>query len=242
MTTLYIFNPEHDLALAANLANFTSPHAGRKLRADLGFLSALWAGEDDYVLVENVEQAVKAYGRLRAKTGSGPRRFVDKSQLAHLNINKVEPWGWDLALRSFLLRYGVNAVPSEDEIAVIRDLSHRKHAVNLLSELHLSGTTGASSCVDSLSEVSRMLDEYGHIVVKAPWSSSGRGVRFIEGELNDYQSRWIQNIISKQGSVVVEPYYRKVKGFRYGVRERWNGQCKISGLIALSYEERGLYG
>ena len=68
MTTLYIFNPEHDLALAANLANFTSPHAGRKLRADLGFLSALWAGEDDYVLVENVELAVKAYGRLRAKT------------------------------------------------------------------------------------------------------------------------------------------------------------------------------
>ena len=76
MTTLYIFNPEHDLALAANLANFTSPHAGRKLRADLGFLSALWAGEDDYVLVENVEQAVKAYGRLRANSHSGRFCFV----------------------------------------------------------------------------------------------------------------------------------------------------------------------
>ena len=240
MTTLYIFNPEHDLALAANLANFTSPHAGRKLRADLGFLSALWAGEDDYVLVEYVEQAVKAYGRLRAKTGSGPRRFVDKSQLAHLNINKVEPWGWDLALRSFLLRYGVNAVPSEDEIAVIRDLSHRKHAVNLLSELHLSGTMGASSCVDSLSEVSRMLDEYGHIVVKAPWSSSGRGVRFIEGELNDYQSRWIQNIISKQGSVVVEPYYRKVKDFGMEFESDGMGNVRYLGL-SLFHTKNGAY-
>lgn len=240
MATLYIFNPEHDLALAANLANFTSPHAGRKLRADLGFLPALWAGEDDYILVENVEQAVKAYGRLRAKVGSGPRHFVDKSQLARININKVEPWGWDLALRSFLLRYGVDAVPSDDEIAIIRDLSHRKHAVSLLSELHLSGTTGTSSCVDSLADVSAMLVEYGHIVVKAPWSSSGRGVRFIEGELNDYQSRWIQNIISKQGSIVVEPYYRKVKDFGMEFESDGKGNVNYLGL-SLFHTKNGAY-
>ena len=42
---LHVFNPEHDLALAANLSNFTAPHAGRKLRADLGCLPALWADE-----------------------------------------------------------------------------------------------------------------------------------------------------------------------------------------------------
>ena len=63
---LHIFNPEHDLALASNLANFTAPHAGRQLRSDLGFLPALWAEECYYILVENVEQARKAYGRLRA--------------------------------------------------------------------------------------------------------------------------------------------------------------------------------
>ena len=53
--TLHIFNPEHDIALASNLSNFTAPHAGRQLRADLGFLPALWAEEGDVVLVENVE-------------------------------------------------------------------------------------------------------------------------------------------------------------------------------------------
>ena len=51
MATLHIFNPEHDIALAANLSNFTSPHAGRQLRADIGFLPAIWAGEGDVVLV-----------------------------------------------------------------------------------------------------------------------------------------------------------------------------------------------
>ena len=36
MAVLQIFNPEHDIALAANLSNFTAPHAGRQLRHDLG--------------------------------------------------------------------------------------------------------------------------------------------------------------------------------------------------------------
>ena len=46
------------------LRNFTSPHAGRQLRADLGYLPALWAEEGDYVLVENTEEAEKAFGEL----------------------------------------------------------------------------------------------------------------------------------------------------------------------------------
>ena len=45
--TLHIFNPEHDIALASGLANFTAPHAGRQLRHDLGFLPAIWAQEGD---------------------------------------------------------------------------------------------------------------------------------------------------------------------------------------------------
>ena len=61
---LHIFNPEHDLALAANLSNFTAPHAGRQLRADLGFIPAIWAAAEDYVLVENVEDAECRFLRL----------------------------------------------------------------------------------------------------------------------------------------------------------------------------------
>ena len=61
---LMVFNPEHDIALASTLANFTAPHAGRQLRADLGFLPALWADEGDKVLVDHVESAEKAFRRV----------------------------------------------------------------------------------------------------------------------------------------------------------------------------------
>ena len=240
MAKLYVFNPAHDLALAANLANFTAPHAGRQLRHDLGYLPALWASNDDYILVDDVEKAVRQYGRVRAKIGGTPKQFVDKSQLRSLYINKVEPWGWDLALRSFLLRWGVDAVPSEDDIAVIRDLSHRKQAVGLLRQLQLPGTIGSSCCADTLVEICQQLNQHGHIVVKAPWSSSGRGVRFMAGAIDDYQERWITNIVAKQGCVVVEPYYNKVKDF--GMEFVSDGQGCVSYLgLSLFQTKNGAY-
>ena len=52
---LHIFNPEHDIALAADLERFTAPHAGRQMRASLGFIPAFWAEDGDMVLVEKFE-------------------------------------------------------------------------------------------------------------------------------------------------------------------------------------------
>lgn len=240
MTKLYVFNPEHDLALAANLSNFTAPHAGRKLRYDLGYIPALWAGDDDYILVDDVAKAVRCYGRLKAKIGGSPKQFVDKTQLHRLYINKVEPWGWDLALRSFLIRYGVDAVPTEDMIAVIRNLSHRRHASELLSKIQMSGTVGISHEAVNITDIQQYLDTYHHIVVKAPWSSSGRGVRFIADGIDGYQERWIRNVIEKQGSVMVEPYYNKVKDF--GMEFESDGEGKVSYLgLSLFHTKNGAY-
>ena len=230
---LHVFNPEHDLALASGLSNFTAPHAGRRLRADLGYLPALWAGEDDCVLVEHVEQAQRAYGRLRARVGGTPRRFVDKSQLSRLAIDRVEPWGWDLALRAALIRYGVRpeACPSESEIAAVRDCSHRRHAAKVLSLL-----TPHSSLFEppveatTVETVEACLSKHPRLVVKAPWSSSGRGVRFIDDGLSDYHRGWLRNTIAQQGSVMVEPMYPKVKDFGMEFEALPDGQIRYLGL------------
>lgn len=239
MAILHVFNPEHDIALAANLSNFTAPHAGRQLRHDLGCLPAIWAAPDDYVLVENAEDAQTAFARLLHRSFKG---FVEKRQLAHLPISRVEPWGWDLALRSFLLRYGVPSeiLPSETEIAVIRDLSHRQTAVWLLENLMGDGLTGESWQTDSLEDVENLLRQHQHLVVKAPWSSSGRGLRFMDGDMDDYQVRWLQNVIARQGSVVVEPYYHKVKDFGMEFESDGVGCVRYLGL-SLFHTQNGAY-
>lgn len=237
---LHIFNPEHDLALASNLSNFTAPHAGRQLRQDLGWLPALWAEEDDFILVDNIKNAQRSYGRLRVRIGSGQRQFVDKFQLNSLDVTEVRPWGWNLTLRSFLLRYGVNAVPSEEYIAGIRKLSHRRQAVSLLNSLQGKGITGQSYETDIMADILESLRQYGVIVVKAPWSSSGRGVRFFNDTLNESQERWIRNIIDRQGSVIMEPYYHKLKDFGMEFESDGQGCVRYLGL-SLFQTKNGAY-
>ena len=226
---LHVFNPEHDLALAANLRNFTAPHAGRQLRADLGFIPALWAAIDDYVLVENVEDAEWRFKMLVHRSFD---RFVTKEQVCRLEISSVEVWGWDLAIRSFLKRYGVmeQLLPSEQQVETVRELSHRQVAGQLLAQLQGEGVTGTSEVVDSLSVVRDAISSMGRIVVKAPWSSSGRGVRFFENCLTKSDEGWLRNVIACQGALMVEPYYNKVKDLGMEFESDGNGGVKYLGL------------
>ena len=101
--TLHIFNPEHDIALASNLSNFTAPRAGRQLRTDLWWMPRLWAQENDVVWMKGV-------------------------QLGGLPITAVEPWGWDRAICAELRRAGVKdeVLPTDEMVQHIRQLSHRR--------------------------------------------------------------------------------------------------------------------
>ena len=226
MAILHIFNPEHDIALASNLANFTAPHAGRQLRADLGFLPVLWAKEGDVVLVENVEHAQKASRRLRRRAG------VQFASVPPQEIDGIQVWGWDKALKAQLKRKGCDPslLPSDVYLEHIRLLSHRRTSARLLPLLQMQGTVGESyECVKP-EEVERLLQKYGQVVMKAPWSSSGRGLRFCDAArlVNSEKlivNNWLRNVIFRQGSIMVEPFYDKVKDF--GMEFSADGQGHI---------------
>ncbi len=239
MMVLHVFNPEHDLALASGLSNFTAPHAGRQLHADLDWLPAVWAAPGDVVLVDDVERARQAFSRLMHRRFDG---FVLKAQLRSLPISSVEPWGWDAALHSFLLRWGVapGACPSADEIEAIRRLSHRRTAVELLPGLRREGTVGESCLADSIADVAALAARWGRVVVKSPWSSSGRGIRFISRQPDGYQTGWLRNILQQQGSVVVEPQYNKVMDFAVEFLADGRGDVSPRGL-SLFHTANGAY-
>ena len=236
---LLVFNPEHDLALAANLSNFTAPHAGRQLRADLGFIPAIWAAADDFVLVENVEDAERRFLRLTRRPFG---RFIAKEQICKHKFTAVDVWGWDLAIRSYLFRWGVNAavMPTVTQIDDIRQLSHRRYAMQLLDCLQMPGIIGSSCETNQIENIIDRLHSGEHLVVKAPWSSSGRGVRFMNNDLNIYDNGWLRNVIVKQGSVMVEPYYNKVKDFGMEFVSDGNGSVSYIGL-SLFQTSNGAY-
>lgn len=219
--TLHIFNPEHDLALASDLSNFTAPHAGRKLRNELCYLPAIWAGDFDFVLVDNREYATKEFTRLNARLrqygcdNKSRFRFIEPQELRYMAVDGVEPWGWDKAIRAYLKRCGVQdkVLPREETIDDIREISHRRTARMMLSKLKFAGTIGMSVERDTIEGVRNDINTIGKAVLKAPWSSSGRGVRFVENRLSEHLEGWVKNTLKNQGAIMIEPYYNKVKDF-----------------------------
>ena len=229
---LHIFNPEHDLALAANLRQFTAPHAGRQLRSDLAFIPALWADEGDMVLVDDIDDARDKVRHLGGNLADKVE-FITKVQLQHFLktgfLDAVHPWGWDVALKGELERVGCPEImlPTDDILNKVRAISSRQWAAEHLQE-------GVEYAQDA-ARVKELIMQWGKAVVKAPWSSSGRGVRYVSSDEFrqgvEYTSfeRWVKNIIFHQGGVTVEPYYNKVKDFGMEFEMR-DGKMHYCGL------------
>ena len=254
MATLHIFNPEHDIALAANLSNFTAPHAGRLLRNDLGFLPAIWAEHDDKVLVENMEHAEKSWNRLkgRMKRLGLASSHVDndcfvikKHAVTTPAYNSIKPWGWDLAIRRELERLHIPSMllPNDKQTELIRLLSHRRTASKLLPLLQQEGTVGEAFECNGISEIEELQACYHRLILKAPWSSSGRGLRFVNSHEDIHQSHmqgWLRNLFASQGSVMCEPLYNKVKDFGMEFEVDGEGCIQYKGL-SLFHTLNGAY-
>ena len=176
------------------------------MRASLGFIPAFWAEDGDMVLVDEVEAALEAVRHM--KVYAHDVMFVTKDMLGTMDpsliaaIDAVEPWGWDKTLGFQLAKANARLaalVPSAQQLEAIRTMSSRRYAAeNLLS---------------AMEEVAALLMANGQSVIKAPWSSSGRGIRYIGSSLDDHQQGWLRNIMKQQGGVTVEPLYNKVYDF-----------------------------
>ncbi len=239
--TIHIFNPDHDHALAANHPNYTPPHAARQLRSDLAFLPSLWADDGDIVVVEDTTAAANALRKLKL-THSSSVTFTTLDQLKSVvgtwEDVHISPWGWDKRITHQLLRAGVPSqlLPSSAQIDTIRALSSRSVAVDILQRMtpiH-HGEARSLLCHD-FAAVKNFLADERDIVVKAPWSCSGRGIRYINSEtLDDNTLRWIQNTIARQGSVTCERKCHKVMDFAVEFIAHNDGNVSANGLSLFS--------
>ncbi len=253
---IHVFNPEHDIALVSGERKQTVPKVAIALRRDIGFLPVLWARRGDVVLVDDADIAMQA-ARQMGVADTGVLFLEDKELSDYLgdddnlrNCCGADVWGWDAAVCDRLLRLCVPeaALPDRKRLAVIRDLSHRRTAVAMLDKIREDSVfaqykdmmTGESSVAKSEDDVCRQIGEHGKVVLKAPWSSSGRGVRYINGSMTDSQRGWFGNVIRQQGAMIVEPYYEKVCDFGMEYTVCDDGRVVYEGL-SLFYTEHGAY-
>lgn len=241
---LHVFNPEHDLALAANSKFWTAPHAGRQLRTDLGWLPALWADNGDYVLVDDVLLAQNAVRKL--KRNIQHITFVTLRDLQYIkDVTSVKPWGWDVSLVHQLSRHGISKelLPDEKTLERQREISDRFTASRLLRHLcdNVDATCGEAWVINSVGQLTDDVRRLGTVVVKAPWSSSGRGVKYLS-DTDSTILRWAEKTLKTQGHLVGEILLNKVKDFGMEFTALPDGTVRYDGLSLFSTSNNAYEG
>lgn len=214
MVTAHWFNPANDDALAADAAPYTPSGAAQRLGRDASLLPLFWAGDDDVVVSGlDATDLRRRYG-LRGRVA--PR-------LDGLPIDRCAPWGWsrDAAWRLARLGAPPSSLPAAQALKQLRNLSHRRLTVTLNRQL-------GSPCVPVEAACEADLPRRGRYAVKLPWSSSGRGVLFLDLS-SAAGRRQAAGMIARQGSVLVEPQLAGVLDLG-ALFSCSGGECRYRGL------------
>ena len=230
MKKLYLFNPENDMALASGSPYYMAPASAKKMANDLAVLPAWYADAGSEILVGDSRQV----DWLR----EGCRLSLPVNGVLSVSdgYEEIIPWGWSPALKH---RLGMDTV-REVDVDHLRSLSSRMTAVGLLPKLRIEGTIGESFWLTSLENVSAFSLKHDRVLLKAPWSGSGKGIQPLCGLPDDNLQGWIRRIIATQGGVVGEPFYEKVKDF--AMEFKAEGQdVAFAGYSLFETDAKGIY-
>lgn len=249
MSQLYLFNPENDLALANGTINYFAPANAMHLH-NAGALIPIWiCNNNDAIIassnnthwIDNIKTVFDINGDIFDVN------CLSSNYIAH-------PWGWSQHARQQFISYGISPsiLPSDKDLEHIRNLSNRRTSITILNELQNIGLNNNSISpieAKNTSEVISFLHKHQSIYLKAPWSSSGRGVFNVSAMTEQEIIRQASGIIKRQGSIMCEKSLNKVKDFailfhsngstiKYiGLSSFFNaGPCSYSGNIIDSQE------
>ncbi len=209
--TLYIFNPEHDICLANGDRNFVPPQSALDFaREGVGLMKVLYGDDSEVICAED-------YHRWRN---------------SHAEPDNIVPWGWNLRLKQQLLKQGAepSLLPADDWLEKLRNMQHRSTILPLQPH---------AASVVSVDEVVLFVERYKSIVLKAPWSGAGRGLRWVDSKLSATDESWIKKIVSMQRSVIVEKRLRVADDFALEMEIK-NHKAESKGM-SLFVTQSGVY-
>lgn len=207
-----IYNPSHDMVLAEpRRASFTPHKLIQRFEKDLSLLPLWYSMPGEKVISDQVYDT--EYERDIQRLLSVSLSDVVVSGADKVRFSEFMPWGLNEAVVRAMTVFSSSDL---EVVERVRELSHRRITIPFLSEMKASGLFGFGCLPMELSRVEDVFDGCEEqVVVKAPYSSSGRGVMFVQrnlGENHPFRKR-VQSAISQTGSVLVEQFFDKVLDF-----------------------------
>ena len=237
---LYIFNPDHDLALATDSDHFDAPNSAKIFAEDFACLPCWFAQKNSSVFAKNVrldwwQNMQSLFPQLQS---------ISLCDSIPKNIDFAFPWGWNKTIRKFLEKQGVSTVPSVEQLNCLRELQHRKWAIEATKYIAKFDGENLRLAPPAMllqeNEIENFVAEHPYSIFKAPWSGSGKGIVRSLGCLSENLLNRVKNMANKQGCVVAEPLYTVIQDFAMEFYCT-NSVTKFAGYSWFFTNEHGAY-
>jgi len=255
---LYYFNPTCEYAVANGKASWQPNRLLQKMESDLATLPLFFAQPNDYILVNSVP----ASGFLSKISDLNVQlpRFITKKEALHqvnflnIRLGKLMPWGWSPAahkLLESLKNYCSDEFlqsPVSNWKTEYKALYSKKFALEILKEISshidpeiLIPTNLQAQICTTQPEIELLIKQWGKLMIKAPWSSSGRGLQPIT-KTPVHPKVWekLMGMVNEQGFVMVEPLLNKVMDLALQF-ELKNKKVNYIGVSRFSADKKGQY-
>lgn len=255
---IYYFNPTCEYAIANGSESWQPNRILQKMESDLATIPLFLAQKNDYVIVDKIPSS-SFINSLMDIGFEVPQFMIKKEAITNrsftsLERNKLLPWGWSPAVHKFLTP--LKATCSEEFknspvfnwLPEYRDLYSKKFALGILQTLiqkypceHFIPETRLTEICTTQQEIEKLLVKWGKLMIKAPWSSSGRGLQPIT-KTPVHPNVWgkILAIIKDQSYAIVEPYLNKVLdlAFQFELKKE---KVTFLGFSYFSTDYKGQY-
>jgi hypothetical protein len=256
---IYYYNSTCELAIANGDPNYQPPQLLKSFECELGVLPMYFAKEHDIILVEKAppssffENIVNAGfitpGFLNIEDALQNNGFLNSQK------NFLFPWGWSPAVHKKLGLFKGNCSDLFKKSPVSQWSEEQKHifskkaAVEILKDVLTQNSKSWLPPISELPEVctshesiEKLQRRWGKVVVKSPWSGSGRGLQFLrQGEYNQTNRQVISGFFNQQGYVLAGPWYDKIADLSFHFYTKGGGDVDYCGQASFITDNAGRY-
>ena len=261
MPQLYLFNPGHEMEVLCGKSHYTPPYSVQKMATDLEMLPVWYGGPGSFTLVRNSKAS-----QFIASLPKGFRPSLSSPMILNLMMKelyrrkklgekpKLPPLDasiWGISPRSIdvfkeLKQAGMDVEIPEWKVEYTQLTSRTTSALcleRLQKDIPITPPIAIPVFLSELSEVEAFVERNKPpYVLKTPFSSSGRGLYWIEdNKLDSRAISWLSGAFKKQGTVSIEPALNRIIDFSAEFYSNGNGQVQYIGLSIFETQPQGQF-
>lgn len=239
---IYFFNPSAEMESLYPLQSFTEPAPVADVRHDLGSLMMFFAHSDDVVVVD--EKPSLDFLRTSLEAGLKLPQFATWSELSGRTVTRFEPWGRTKYSGQLIANFSGRMLEPAQEAAGAKFFSKQWCAETFGPlQRELGFTVEVLTSLNAVQEkvASHLRTSDQPLVLKAPFGSSGRNmIRIMRPGIEPHQEKWIAATLKSQGSLVAEPWVRKISDLSVQL-EIADDRVRNLGITRFITDKRGQY-